>query len=86
MDHCPSPLRGRGVPCLTSCVLQSRPMARAKTVCLVVCVRKANCSVEDHGTGASFHPVGSRDDTEVVRLGSKCLSPLSHTASPKLQT
>ena len=34
----------------------------------------------------SFHFIGSRDQTEVVRLGSKCLYPLSHVTSPTLQT
>jgi hypothetical protein len=51
-------------------------------MCVCVCVRTGVylCNSEDNlgESILSFHLVGPRDQTQVIGLGSKCLSPLSH--------
>jgi hypothetical protein len=48
--------------------------------CIMVHVWRSEDNVE--ALVSFFYPISSRDGAEVVKLGSKCLYPLSHLDSP----
>lgn len=54
-------------------------------VCLCLCLCTHNIEVRGclSGAGSSFHHVGSRNQTQVVRPGGKCHYLLSHLTGPK---